>query len=209
MVDFCVLSTRNRMICGGVIPSRLPFDEATRNLHRSCRWHSVTVMHINAIHDAASRTSDAPVIHQQGGRRMEDRRQRQWERCGQCMGVKHRRCCWLRWWMWRSQRWCVRRNRPMIFILFFRTKFGLRLLAICLWQLEKYWSYSAAWGRMNWMVPWLYVSWCIKMCDKWKSISCAPNWNGVISVMDIKWLIKWLLSTFTHNTLLFTQPKFG
>jgi hypothetical protein len=34
------------------------------------------------------------------------------------VGVKHWRCCWLRRWMWRSQQWCVRRNRPMIFILF-------------------------------------------------------------------------------------------
>ena len=86
----------------------LPFAEAITNLNRHCRWHSVMVMHTNAIPDAASRISDAPDIHQRGGRRMEDQRQCQWERCGQCVGVKHRRCCWLRWRMWRSQRRCER-----------------------------------------------------------------------------------------------------
>jgi hypothetical protein len=80
----------------------------TTNLHRRCQWHSVTVMHINVVPDNASRISDAPVIHQQVGRQMEDRRQRQRERCAQCVGVKHPRCCWLRWWMWHSQRWCER-----------------------------------------------------------------------------------------------------
>ena len=37
----------------------MSFDEATTNLHCCCRWHSVTVMHINAIPNAASRITGA------------------------------------------------------------------------------------------------------------------------------------------------------
>jgi hypothetical protein len=91
-VDCCIPSTQNRMNCGWVIPLF------------AVRWghHKSSLLLSMAFSDsnAHQRDSQRCLPHNWS------QRQRQWERCGQCVGAKHRRCCWLRWWMWRSQRWC-------------------------------------------------------------------------------------------------------